>query len=299
MKTDNRSIDQLNQALEAQRHGLPLPALDDETRRLLDIAKNLQAAAPSAMPNAARAAARRRILTKVQTYTPPVTLLEEVRRIIQNHLRRRLAVQVILVLVLLFSMTSAGVALASQGSLPGDSLYVVKETIENVQLDLSPDKTDANLYDQFLERRMAEIQKLIGEGRFADLEVALQRFETQQDAAVLLVEKLGQKQALAQAGSAPAVLVKTQKHIEVLTALLAQAPDSARLSLQHAIQASSKSRDKLQAIFGDGVPGYNPVKPPTAKPDKNPGNKSTQDHGNKPTENPGNKPDYTPGKDGK
>jgi hypothetical protein len=87
-----------------------------------------------------------------------------------------IAVLVVLVIVL-FGGTTATV-LASQNSIPGDTLYPIKTTLERTRLSLAR-SSDARveLQLEFAEQRLGEIEALIKEGRFQNISPAVTAFE--------------------------------------------------------------------------------------------------------------------------
>ena len=64
---------------------------------------------------------------------------------------------------------SGTVVSASQKSLPGDDLYSIKLTLEQIALATSLDEeNDAELQIQFVENRLTEVQALIVEERYEE-----------------------------------------------------------------------------------------------------------------------------------
>ncbi|MEM7531440.1 MAG: DUF5667 domain-containing protein [Chloroflexota bacterium] len=82
---------------------------------------------------------------------------------------------VILILILSLGLiSSTSIVNASQRSLPGDLLYPVKTTLEQTQLVLSNDEQRVVLHAEFAERRVQELQSLVAQERYADLETAVE-----------------------------------------------------------------------------------------------------------------------------
>jgi hypothetical protein len=95
--------------------------------------------------------------------------------------KKRLTVMIIAVLVVmvivLFGGTTATV-LASQNSIPGDTLYPIKTTLERTRLSLARSgDARVELQLEFAEQRLAEIESLIKEGRFQNIKPAATAFE--------------------------------------------------------------------------------------------------------------------------
>lgn len=89
----------------------------------------------------------------------------------------RAAAAVLTLLVILFGSVGA-TAFASQTALPGDALYPVKTSLEQTQLALARDAYQrALLHLDFAQRRLDEMNLLVNESRFADIEKASNEFE--------------------------------------------------------------------------------------------------------------------------
>ena len=79
---------------------------------------------------------------------------------------------------LVFVFAAGGTVAASSGSVPGDTLYSVKTTTEQIQLRLTFSKAaKAKLQARFAERRVWEMARLAQEGRTAHLAALAVRFE--------------------------------------------------------------------------------------------------------------------------
>lgn len=72
--------------------------------------------------------------------------------------------------VLALALVGFGVATASAGSLPGDPLYGVKRTVEQVQLSLTSAEARPALEREFEQRRLAETQAVVAQQREAEVE---------------------------------------------------------------------------------------------------------------------------------
>ena len=85
------------------------------------------------------------------------------------------------VFVLMLALFVSGtVVSASQKSLPGDDLYSVKITLEQIALATSLDeKNDAELQIQFVENRLDEVQALMVEERYEEVAETIQEYEEQ------------------------------------------------------------------------------------------------------------------------
>mgnify|MGYP001132263496 CR=1 FL=1 len=153
--------------------------------------------------------------------------------------RKRLAVTIIAVLVIvviaLFGGTSATV-LASQNSIPGDTLYPIKTTLERTRLSLAR-STDARveLQLEFAEQRVDEIESLIKEGRFQNIKPAATAFEGH------ILKALEELNALAEvnpdlAGTLMVRLTESiSRYAAALSEMAGQVPEPVRSDLQNTI----------------------------------------------------------------
>jgi hypothetical protein len=97
-------------------------------------------------------------------------------------------------LLIFLIVSTSGVAFASQWTIPGDTLYPVKTSLERVQLALSlSEARRAQLHIAFAERRLVEIQNLVMESRFEYLHSTVNAFEAQATQATRLLHALDQK----------------------------------------------------------------------------------------------------------
>ena len=147
--------------------GIPLekvlssyPAQEAELRPLLETARRLSKAA-EAPPMHIQQRSRAGFLDKAArlSFRKKVSFWQRTSL--------RLAGAVVLALVLVFSGIW-GVTQTSASSLPGDSLYPVKRSVENMRLHFAPnDSTRQNLEHEFDQRRNSEVQELIKDKRSA------------------------------------------------------------------------------------------------------------------------------------
>jgi hypothetical protein len=87
-----------------------------------------------------------------------------------------------LVIALIFLLGGTGLVRASNGALPGDNLYSVKRTWEDVRLTLSFDpEIREELETEFEGERLHEVDELLGEGRHETIKFAGQVTEQNGD----------------------------------------------------------------------------------------------------------------------
>ena len=78
---------------------------------------------------------------------------------------------VFLSIFMFFSLSFTGTVYASTNSLPGDVLYNVKRTYENVQIAFTPYANEGRLYFNFLNKRMYEADALLDRAGTIDEEI--------------------------------------------------------------------------------------------------------------------------------
>jgi len=109
---------------------------------------------------------------------------------INRPVNKRLALQFVMVVVLLVGLFSGGVGavLASQQALPGEVLYPLKISLEQVELLLSADESDdIHLHLQFAQLRTGEMQKLVELNRYLYLRDTLSNYQYHLNRAIRLV----------------------------------------------------------------------------------------------------------------
>jgi hypothetical protein len=154
------------------------PDYRDELEPLLMTASVFQSA-PEVTPSTSfRSAARIRLMNLISeiSVTNP-TVVRHHKQIKQPIWKRRYAMTWAIVIALIATLIGGGAAYASEAALPGDALYPVKTTIEDVQLALADDQEDANLLLDFAQERLDEMESLAEQGRYANMQVAAQEFE--------------------------------------------------------------------------------------------------------------------------
>ena len=105
----------------------------------------------------------------------------------------RVALQVTLAVVILACLVvgGSGVALASQTALPGEALYPVKTSLENVELLVTRDTAaKIQLHNQFSQARLLEIEELVMEGRYNYIRETVSNFEAHVNRASQLLNAL-------------------------------------------------------------------------------------------------------------
>ena len=111
---------------------------------------------------------------------------------LQNLKRRFVMTWVVIVTTILSLISGTGAVYASSDALPGDTLYPVKMWVENIQLAIAPEDVDTGLHIRFAEHRVEEAVELILEGRFEDLDEAVDGYQKRTE---LLTQTMARLQA--------------------------------------------------------------------------------------------------------
>ena len=269
------------------------PEHRDELLELLPLAQAIKDLPPIMPRQGFRYTARSRILREISArqQTRRSGRLKRVFNFSLPPLLLRPALSLAIVVVLLVATLSAGTVYAAGGALPGEALYPVKTTVEDLRLALSGEETDAALYLQFAQERLEEITVLAARGRYDAIPMAAERLETlvQAGSQTITVESLEESATLqTEAAELNDGIVLTNA---VLQSLLdnGDLPGNSEFGIQRALTASSNAQMRLQQIFPDGGPPGPPANVPVGPPD------GVGPAENKPEGPPGLDPEKSPG----
>jgi hypothetical protein len=184
---------------------------------------------------------------------------------------RRYATQLAVVVVMLACLVlgSSGIAYASQGTLPGDTLYPVKLGLEQAELLVNQDPVDeVRLHLQFSQNRLDEIEQLVTQGRYQNVHRAVSDYEYQIDQATRQLSSLA-VQNPEQAGELALEMGEILAgHSILLRALIAAAPAEVAPEFVRAISVTVVGDRTLQVIIVQT--GVTPPSTPTLPVDERP-----------------------------
>jgi hypothetical protein len=222
------------QPLEDFLHALP--EADLEAVELLETALSLGDMDSPRVDPAFRRNARIRILNRISATNrkspaeprpAQPTLVFALKRVLTG----------LAMLVGLFTLVGAG-TLPMQTALPGDVLYPGKLALERIQLLGAPPTEDAILSIRFASIRLTEIQLLIVQERYEDVDTAVAAFEKNIDRAVLALADV----ARADGSATYPILLRLENEMGhyagTLGELLAFVPTDTQHVLARAIEAS-------------------------------------------------------------
>lgn len=189
---------------------------------------------------------------------PPSTwnsFSNQLRKHFANSNQRRSILIGLAVLIVLTMFLFGGIgitAYAASSSLPGDTLYSLKTTAENIRVGLTSDSVaQARLYLEYAGRRLSEIQSLIDEDRHNDVPQAAREFESDIQKALSAIGSLSQTdptRAIQLKEEVPAIL---RSYSDILTQMLASLPADIQPALQNAINGAQSGASLLDVEDDD------------------------------------------------
>jgi hypothetical protein len=155
------------------------PQFEDQLREMLPLVVSLKSLEQVAPSQEFSRHAGQRLVGKLPERS--VTFLSFIRHMFTNKgvtLQRRLnMVQILITLVMAISLLVGG-SYTVQAAGPGDLLYDLDRTLENVRLNLTsnPEKQIA-LRIQFATERLEEAEKMLGKGKIAEAVMAFEAYQ--------------------------------------------------------------------------------------------------------------------------
>ncbi len=250
------------------------PEYGDELQAQLEIAMWLSSASTALDPSPGFvSASRRKLVSRIQLENQPIIVapLTWGERL-QNFLSIQQVAPIAFVFVLMLALFVSGtVVSASQKALPGDDLYSVKLTLEQIALATSLDeKNDAELQIQYVENRLTEVQALIIEERYEEIAETIQEYQEQVSKTLETIKTVSdQDRFLAYKLAAQLEGILDEQKI-ILAVLSANAPESVGLNISTRVLVHSLIVKNLAAENFANILPPRPVAPPTAIPTATP-----------------------------
>jgi len=259
-----------------------LDSIPAEVLELIETTNRLRSLELPAPRPAFRTALRAQLMRQLASSPKPATLSDVLAKqwygFTAGLKKRTTQMAMASLAALIVALAGSGTAYASQSSLPGDPLYGVKVGIESAQLALASEEKDHELYLDFMERRLNEIEALVQLGRYDDIATAAQSF-------------MDQYAHVAEDSDSEELESTESNAINALTKVMSQVPDQARPTIQRVLEKIAEK----QGIDIDDTDTEAPEKPGKPNPMEAPGNKPTEKPKTVPTEKPKeNKPESTP-----
>jgi hypothetical protein len=191
------------------------------------------------------------------------------------------SVLIALLAVLVLSALTTGTIHAAASALPGEPLYPIEQTVEQVRLGLAAPPKALELRMSFADKRLSEAEQLGQKGDTSHMEEALDGYN---QLVMDIMQTVDTDSSAGDLALLDGVNTRLALHEARLQALLRTAPPAAQAGLTRAIEAAKQGQEHAaQAInkqHGGGKPENTPGE---GKPGK-PGN-------GKPQGTPGGKPD--------
>lgn len=173
--------------------------------------------------------------------------------------QRRFAFGLIaLIIILGLSGITTGTIYAAGSALPGDPLYPVEQTIEQVRLSIASPEEAIGLRMDFAEKRLNEAEQLRKKGDDRHIQVAVDGYDQ-------LVSDVTRGVGSGSNANDPALLgmlsIRLARQQDRLQALLNAAPPAAQAGIATAIEASKRGQEKAAQAINDH--GGKPLSMPT------------------------------------
>lgn len=232
------------------------PEFREELAPLLALAVKLHVASDLALSARAKEAIRERVTHLPLPQPAPLALPR-----LQARAAYALATALLALLLL-----GGGLALASAGSLPGEPLYSLKRTSEQVALTLLPGQ-EPTLRLEFAERRLQEAEALLQRGQIAAAQVVLGEYREELEAVFWLIAY-----ELGRTGEIPPLIYQAQEHFAQentrLAELQAQVPPEALGVVDQALSIVEEfSLITSEILENPPIPPTNAIPTPTVVPE--------------------------------
>ena len=161
----------------------------------------------------------------------------------ENLMLRKPLFATFLVLIALFAGTTMTAA-AAQDALPGDALYAVKTSVEDLRLGMSWD-TAAEAEQSLLlaDQRLQEINELLAQNRFEDVAVGVERFQHHLSDALDALETLQKSDPAAAQQLASLIASHLGQQSDFIAQILVNNPNFDLSALQASLTTGSSQLD--------------------------------------------------------
>ncbi|MFN2299532.1 MAG: DUF5667 domain-containing protein [Anaerolineales bacterium] len=145
-----------------------------------------------------------------------------------------------------------GVSTASAQALPGDALFPVKLGLEQVELAVTTSEAgDVALLAKFADRRMEEIQELVQQERFADLEAGFGEYGKALDRLDAGAAGLTNGERSAQLTD---IQARLERHADILAGLRDSLPPQSQIALDLALARTVQSQNLAEQLRAEWEP---------------------------------------------
>lgn len=244
------------------------PQFKAELREMLSLALSLKSLGHSSPSKSFSQNAGVRLVSKLSDQQ--VTLWGFIRRIGYSHNpinnRRLKMAQILLTMVMVLSLVTGGVSAADNAS-PGDLLYGLDRSIEQIQLILTNNPDIIAEYRlEFAAERLQEAKDRLDDD---DLDNALAAFEAYDNEISELAKLIADTEGIQQEALIAMLSEALSIHQEILTELLDGLPDEAQEAVQKALDVSMPAFEIFIESSNDlpsGLPENLPLEVPEEAP---------------------------------
>jgi hypothetical protein len=244
------------------------PEYADDLRAQLEVATWLTSARDAFEPSPEFVtASRRRLVSRIQQESRPSVSVAPtwIERLQQFFAPQKFAPVAFVLVLMLALFVSGTVVSASRKAIPGDNLYSVKLTLEQIALAASLDeKKDAELSIQMVENRLTEIKSLIVEQRYDEVVATIEESTEQISKTVELIQTVDEQDSLFAAGLANELNGILNMQEGILKVLARNTPRLVQANLLKGLAVSEVARINVANIANIVPPP--PAPPPTAVP---------------------------------
>ena len=161
----------------------------------------------------------------------------------ENLMFRKPLFATLFVLIALFAGTTMTAA-AAQDALPGDALYAVKTSVEDLRLGMSWDTaSEAEQSLLLADQRLQEINELLAQNRFEDVAVGVERFQHHLSDALDALEALQKSDPAAAQQLASLIAAHLGQQSDFIGQILANNPNFDLSALQASLTTGSSQLD--------------------------------------------------------
>lgn len=155
------------------------------------------------------------------------------------------------IVLIVIAASGSGTVAAASSALPGEPLYGIKRTVEELQLTIAPEVRKPELLARFAEERLEEVEALAEEGNVPPEVIEGMVMSTQTALNALEDTSGAQRDELSEKLSG-----LTERQQSVLSDVIADAPPQAQPGLQRALEASQHGHERaIQAHSGEQQTG--------------------------------------------
>lgn len=258
MKTRNKFEEAYHECLEAvQAQGQRLDAVLNQYPELAEELKpRLEAALWLGQQKAATAprqgyvqASRRRLLARLKQEKKRARWVVKLRAWLFRPAAPVLRLSLSLALAAALFVNVAAVDAAAEISSPGDIFYPLKKAEEQLSLRVTPaGPAELELHLKLAQRRGAEIETLILEGRYEHLLQTIHAFDLQLQQSVLLLARLEKGEAEQAAKTIQALEAVLTNQADMLKVLVLFTPPSNQGAIKRVIRTSETSLTTIQGL---------------------------------------------------